>query len=275
MQIKPIVQRVRGEEMMEGAGVRVKRFIATRALPEIDPFLLLDEFKSDDSRDFIAGFPPHPHRGFETVTYMLRGRSRHKDSTGAEGLLQPGDVQWMTAGQGVVHSEMPEAADGEIWGYQLWVNLPAAQKMIAPRYQDIPSNTIPEVTFHGGHVRVIAGQFDGVQGAAESLTGITYLDVTLSAGARFIYGLEATANTLVLPIEGALSADDSDEPLTPRQLVQLGSGDGVGFTAAEPSRFLLISGKPLGEPVARGGPFVMNTREEIVQAFQDYQNGRL
>jgi hypothetical protein len=239
------------------------------------PFLLLDEFKSDDCRDFVAGFPPHPHRGFETVTYMLRGRSRHKDSTGAEGLLKPGDVQWMTAGRGVVHSEMPEAADGEIWGYQLWVNLPAAQKMIAPRYQDIPSDKIPEVTFEGGHARVIAGQFDGIQGAAESLTGITYLDVTLAVGGRFTYGLRSTANSFVLPIEGALSAGNSEEPLTPQQLVQLGSGDGVSFIAAEPSRFLLISGEPLGEPVARGGPFVMNTREEIVQAFEDYQNGRL
>ncbi len=275
MTTRPLLKTVTGEEMSEGAGVRIKRYIGNRQLNLIDPFLLLDEFKSNDVADFIAGFPPHPHRGFETVTYMIKGRSRHKDSTGAEGLLEPGDVQWMTAGRGVVHSEMPEAADGEIWGYQLWVNLPAAQKMIAPRYQDIDSDSIPQVQIPGGRVRVIAGDFQGTEGAAESLTDITYLDVDLAAGTRFSHDLADSQILLVLPVAGELAHGAGDTVLSAGQLATLGEGTGIDLTAtAGPARFLLIAGAPIGEPIARGGPFVMNTRQEILQAFDDYQNGR-
>ncbi len=272
-----VLQQVPGVELMEGAGVRVRRFVAGPHLSDLDPFLLLDEFKVTDPRDYVAGFPPHPHRGFETVTYMLRGRSRHQDSTGAQGLLEPGDVQWMTAGRGVVHSEMPEPAADGIWGYQLWVNLPARLKMIAPRYQDIPSASIPEVDLEGGRVRVIAGEVDAVRGAAESLTGVTYLDVTLEAGARFAHGLSSSASAFVLPFSGSLAAVSAAgaEALEPGRLAVLGDGPLVSLEAQTGARAMLVAGEPLGEPMARGGPFVMNTEDEIRQAFADYRSGAM
>jgi redox-sensitive bicupin YhaK (pirin superfamily) len=271
---RKVLGTVPGTEMMEGAGVRIRRYIAGPHLSLLDPFLLLDEFKSPEERDYVAGFPPHPHRGFETVTYMVKGRSRHKDSTGAEGVLEPGDVQWMTAGRGVVHSEMPELAEGGVWGYQLWVNLPARLKMTGARYQDIPSATIPEVAFEGGVARVIAGQFDGIDGAADSVTGVTYLDLHLEAGATCSYRLSPTANAFVLPVGGAVSIGGaSDLIYEPRRLAVLDAGPGVVISVAQTSRLLLVAGEPLGEPVARGGPFVMNTEAEIRQAFSDYRSG--
>ncbi|MEM7171567.1 MAG: pirin family protein [Pseudomonadota bacterium] len=279
MTFRNVIQKSRGQAATEGAGVKIRRFIATADLPQIDPFLLLDEFKSDRTEDFIAGFPPHPHRGFETVTYMLRGRSRHKDSTGAEGLLQSGDVQWMTAGRGVIHSEMPEAADGELWGYQLWVNLPAAQKMIAPRYQDIPAAKIPEVTLPGGTAKVIAGTLLDTTSPADSITGITYLDVSLEDGAAFSHGLAQRLAqddaAFLFVIEGSAAIGTADATLDAGELGHLGSGDEIYLQAKGPTRFLLVAGTPLREPIARGGPFVMNSRAEIQQAFVDYQNGQL
>ena len=276
-------QQVPGVELMEGAGVRVRRFVAGPHLSHLDPFLLLDEFKATDPREYVAGFPPHPHRGFETVTYMIRGRSRHRDSTGAEGLLEPGDVQWMTAGRGVVHSEMPEPAADGIWGYQLWVNLPARLKMSAPRYQDIPSATIPEVDLDGARVRVIAGAVGAVAGAADSVTDVTCLDVHLEAGARFSHGLAPDANAFVLPLEGSLAVPVASsgpgaappEVLEPGRLAVLDAGPLVSLEAHTDARALLVAGEPIGEPVARGGPFVMNTEEEIRQAFADYRAGAM
>lgn len=269
-----ILHQVPGVDLMEGAGVRVRRYIAGPYLQQLDPFLLLDEFKVTDPGDYVAGFPPHPHRGFETVTMMVRGRSRHRDSTGAEGLLEPGDVQWMTAGRGVVHSEMPEPGPDGIWGYQLWVNLPAQLKMTMPRYQDLRSADIAQVAFDGGRVRVVAGRVGGVNGAAESVTGVTYLDVEIEPGATFAYGLSSTAQAFVLALEGAVDAGGG-ETVAPGRLAVLDDGPGVALTASEASRVLLVAGEKLGEPIARGGPFVMNTEAEIHQAFADYRSGAM
>ncbi len=265
----------------DGAGVRLKRSIGSPALDHLDPFLLLDEFGSDDSADYIAGFPDHPHRGFETVTYMLDGLMRHQDSTGQGGVLKPGGVQWMTAGRGIVHSEMPEQEEGLMRGFQLWVNLPARDKMCAPRYQNIEPEAVPEVRrADGAVVRVVAGAHEGVAGA---VTGIAveplYLDVALPAQTAFAQEVPEGHNAFVYPFEGALelggAAAGEGRPVEAGHLAVLGPGTGVALRSGErPGRFILVAGRPIGEPVARYGPFVMNTREEIIQAFRDYESGR-
>ncbi|HSR71224.1 MAG TPA: pirin family protein [Kiloniellales bacterium] len=277
--VRRILRTVEGVPTSDGAGVRLRRMIGTPQCDEIDPFLMLDEFRNERADDYIAGFPEHPHRGFETVTYMIRGRMRHRDSVGNSGLLSDGAVQWMTAGRGIVHSEMPEQTDGLLWGYQLWVNLPAELKMTAPRYQDIPAERIPEVARDGATVRVIAGTYDGETGAAETLIPVTYLDVALEPSARFETALENGAAAFIHVVSGrVLGTDhiDREAEVPAGHLAVLEREGAVRFrTGAEPGRFLLIAGRPIGEPVARMGPFVMNTRAELQQAVQDYHAGRL
>jgi hypothetical protein len=250
-------------------------------MDHLDPFLLLDEFKSEDKDDYIAGFPDHPHRGFETVTYMLAGAMEHQDSRGNRGELVGGGVQWMTAGRGIVHSEMPRQEDGLMWGFQLWVNLPASDKMRPPRYQDIPPERVPEVAATPtARVRVVAGRVGSVVGpVAGVVTEPLYLDVSLSAGGRFEQEVPAGHSAFAYVFEGEVAFDPADggrPPVTAGHLAVFGEGDGVVARAGTAgARFLLVAAKPIGEPVARYGPFVMNTREEILQAIQDFRDGRL
>jgi len=272
---RSVTQVVRGQRSSDGAGVRLTRVIGGRALPDLDPFLLFDEFGSEEASDYIGGFPDHPHRGFETVTYMLAGRMRHGDNKGNVGLLGPGSVQWMTAGRGIVHSEMPEQEEGLMHGFQLWVNLPAKDKMTAPRYQDIPPGDIPEVDAGNGvRVRVIAGRFRNVSGPVSAVaTDPMYLDVTLPAGASLEVPLPADDSAFAYVFEGA--AKIGGEQVARGELAVLGNGERVEFAAgAESARLVLIAGRPLNEPVAKYGPFVMNTNDEIRQAVADYQSGR-
>ena len=275
------VQRiVTPQAVMEGAGVRLRRSIATRELDYVDPFLLLDHFGSDNPEDYIRGFPMHPHRGIETVTYMLSGYVEHKDSIGNSGRIGPGDVQWMTAGRGIMHEEMPQPGPRGMAGFQLWVNLPAKLKMTQPRYQEVPSASIPEVKREDGKmIRVIAGEVDGVTGAVTEIAADpTYLDVSLPAGATFSQPVPRghAAFAYVFDGEGTFGVGEGGQGTVaagPRLLI-FGDGDGVTVSAPEkPVRFLLVSGKPLHEPIARYGPFVMNTREEIQQALDDLRNG--
>jgi redox-sensitive bicupin YhaK (pirin superfamily) len=239
---------------------------------------MLDAFGSDSRDDYIGGFPDHPHRGFETVTYMLEGRMRHRDSAGNEGLLTNGAVQWMTAGRGVIHSEMPEQEDGRMEGFQLWLNLPARDKLCTPWYRDIPSAEIPEAQAEGVRVRVIAGQALGVQGAMQrEATAPTYLDVHLAPGARFDQALPPGHNAFVYVYRGSLTVADTEVPRQRMALLANTPGsDGVVLTAgAEGARAVFIAGQPLNEPIAQYGPFVMNTNQEIYQAVEDFQAGRL
>ena len=276
---RPLLGLTPGMPTSDGAGVRMTRIIGSPQLDMVDPLLLLDCFESDNPDDYIAGFPPHPHRGFETVTYLLAGRMRHKDNAGHEGVIEPGGVQWMTAGRGIVHSEMPEQEEGLLRGFQLWINLPATEKMTTPTYQEFSAEEIPvERHENGTVVRVIAGTSPGgTAGPAERpSTAPIYLDVELPAGASFVQQVPSTHAAVLFTIDGELAIDANEAKLPRRHLGVLGDGDSVNVTAgAAPARFLLIAARRLEEPVARHGPFVMNTREEIVQAFTDYQNGRL
>lgn len=273
--IRTITKVVRGSAASDGAGVRLTRSIGSPVISHLDPFLLLDEFRSDDAADYIGGFPDHPHRGFETVTYMLAGRMRHGDNKGNVGLLGPGSVQWMTAGRGIIHSEMPEQENGLMWGFQLWVNLPAHAKMSAPRYQDIPPDQIPVVaTADGITVKVIAGRYGDVAGPVDAHhTDATYLDVTIPAGGTFRHAIPAGYNAFTYPFEGAVIS--GGERVGRGEVGIYDDGDSVEITTRDgAARVLLIAGRPIGEQVARYGPFVMNTSEEIRQAFADYQNGQ-
>ncbi len=273
-QTREVGRVVRGKAASDGAGVKLNRVIGGPDLPQLDPFLLLDEFRSDDAADYLAGFPEHPHRGFETVTYMLAGRMRHRDNQGNTGLLGPGSVQWMTAGRGIVHSEMPEQENGLMQGFQLWVNLPAKDKMTAPRYQDIEPGRIPEVESTGARVRVIAGSYRGVRGPVQAeATAPLYLDVFLEDG-EFEAAVPVEHNAFVYVYEGSL--DVAGRAVTRGELAVLRGGDKVAASAgAAGARFILVAGRPLKEPVARYGPFVMNRPEEIQQAMRDFTEGRL
>jgi redox-sensitive bicupin YhaK (pirin superfamily) len=270
---------VRGQPTSDGAGVKLTRVIGQRALDMLDPFLMLDEFRSDAASDYVGGFPNHPHRGFETVTYMLAGRMRHGDNQGNSGLLQPGSVQWMTAGRGIVHSEMPEQEDGLMWGFQLWVNLPAKDKMGAPRYQDIAPERIPVVDVDGATVKLLAGTFEGVSGPVSGIAvEPIYLDIAIERGARIDVPLPRGHNAFAYVYEGSatLGVDDAAKPLARGSLAVLDrDGDAIAIEAvAESARLIVVAGKPLGEPVAKYGPFVMNTQDEIVQAMRDFQSGK-
>ena len=271
---------IRGQAATDGAGVQLVRVIGQHALMDLDPFLLLDAFRSDDPDDYIAGFPAHPHRGFETVTYLLNGRMRHKDNAGNEGVIEAGGIQWMTAGKGIVHSEMPEQQDGLLEGFQLWINLPGSHKMTTAAYQEHDAAQIPIESRDGANVKVISGITSlGTRGPIiQPLTDPLYLDIALDSGAEFLENIAAGHNAFVYVISGKiLLADDKAEQieLGHDQLAVLGPGDSVTLQAGnEAARFLLVAGKPLNEPVARGGPFVMNTANEVRQAFFDYQNGK-
>ena len=256
------------------------RVIGTPDLDHFDPFLLLDEFRSDDPNDYIGGFPDHPHRGFETVTYMLAGRMKHGDNQGNTGLLGPGSVQWMTAGRGIVHSEMPQQVDGLMWGFQLWVNLPAADKMTTPRYQDLQGDQIPSAEVAPGvNAKIIAGELAGVAGAVTKVaTEPVYYDLHFDAGASMSVPLPEGHNAFLYVYEGGMQAGPAggQTPIARGEIALLGHGDAVELTAGDvPSRLILVAGRPLNEPIARYGPFVMNTNDELRQAFHDYQTGRL
>jgi len=277
-QVRELLTSTQGQPAADGAGVKLTRIIGTQALNVLDPFLLLDAFESDRPDDYIGGFPSHPHRGFETVTYLLAGRMRHKDNAGNEGVIEPGGVQWMTAGRGIVHSEMPEQEDGLLMGFQLWVNLPASAKMASPGYQEFPPAKVPlEARSNGAAIRVISGVTDeGTRGPVENhYVNPVYMDVMLPAGQTFGQAIAPGNNTFIFVIDGELLVGNDRKPLGRRTLGILGDGNrAVAEAAGHKTRFLLVSGQPLNEPIARGGPFVMNTREEIVQAFDDYQSGR-
>ncbi len=280
---------VTGRPTTDGAGVKLTRVLTHELQRRLDPFLMLDNFASDDPDDYIAGFPDHPHRGFETVTYMIAGRMRHRDSAGHEGLLQNGGVQWMTAGRGLIHSELPEQEQGVMEGFQLWLNLPGRDKMCAPGYRDIQSAEIPEFTTpEGVTVRVIAGHSHGVAGAmarpADAWpTDPLYLDLHFPAGgAVFTQALPPHYNAFTYTYRGSVQVVDAAGQATPvprlRMAILENGGDGVRLQAgpgAEAARVLLIAGCPLNEPIAQYGPFVMNTREELMAAVEDFQNGRL
>ena len=262
------------QPVVEGAGVRLKRSIGTRILNYLDPFLLLDHFASNDPADYQAGFPLHPHRGIETVTYMLRGGVDHRDSIGNSGSIGPGDVQWMTAGGGIMHEEMPQVRPEGIDGFQLWVNLPAGLKMTRPRYQGILAAEIPEVEVEGGtRIRVITGTVNGVNGPVSGIAADpVYLDVSVPAHASFTHQIARGHSAFAYVFEGEAAFDD--QKISHTRLAVLGDGDYVKVVTAEsPVRFLLVSGKPLNEPIARYGPFVMNTREEIEEALRDLRQG--
>jgi len=274
-----IVRHVRGMPASDGAGVKLTRVIGSPQLPDLDPFLMLDEFGTDRAEDYLAGFPSHPHRGFETVTYMLDGRMRHRDNHGNEGLLVPGSVQWMTAGRGLVHSEMPEQEAGRMRGFQLWVNLPAKDKMTAPRYQEFAPERLPVVDAgEGVSVKVIAGIVDGVAGPIDQpATDPLYLDITLAPGASWRYDLPEGHNAFAYAFEGDVRVGEGVDarPLSAQELAVLGGGAGLALESGDAgARLILVAGRPLREPVARHGPFVMNTREELMQAFVDYEQGR-
>ncbi|MDZ4114614.1 MAG: pirin family protein [Xanthomonadaceae bacterium] len=259
----------------DGAGVRLVRMLGTAQLPDLDPFLMLDAFGSDQPGDYIAGFPDHPHRGFETVTYMLDGRMRHRDNHGHEGLLGPGSVQWMSAGRGIVHSEMPEQVEGLMRGFQLWLNLPARDKMSAPRYQEYAAEQIPVVTPAAGvQVKVIAGQLGEVNGVIEQpATEPVYLDIQLDPAATITLPLPLGHSAFVHVYQGAAQVDD--RRVATGELAVLGDGDAIQLQGGDGvAHLLLVAGRPLREPVARHGPFVMNTQAELVQAFNDYRAGR-
>ena len=265
----------RGMAASDGAGVKLTRVIGQPALQDLDPFLMLDEFGSDDPAAYIAGFPDHPHRGFETVTYMLAGRMRHRDNKGNEGLLTAGSVQWMTAGRGIVHSEMPEQEEGLMQGFQLWLNLPARDKMTAPRYQDIAPERIPTVAPAAGvTAKVIAGRLDGVVGPVEAgATEPFYADFQLEAGASVQVPLTAGHNAFTYVYEGAAEAGEPAQTLERGRIAVLSDGAFVRIASQTGARLILVAGKPLREPVAKYGPFVMNTTDELRQAFADYQAG--
>ena len=272
---RPISRRLRGQATSDGAGVSLTRVIGTGQLPALDPFLMLDEFGSDRPGEYIAGFPSHPHRGFETVTYMLDGRMRHKDNHGNEGLLTPGSVQWMTAGRGIVHSEMPEQEEGLMRGFQLWVNLPAKDKMGAPAYQEFAPERIPVAQPSAGvSAKVIAGRIGEVEGPVQQpATEPSYFDLALDAGAEFEHALPAGHNVFAYVYEGEVASGDAQAGKG--ELLVFGAGDAVRFEGLAPhSKLILVAGRPINEPVARYGPFVMNTQAEIVQAVQDFQAGR-
>lgn len=279
-----VTRKVRGLPTSDGAGVKLRRVIGAPQLPDLDPFLMLDEFGTDRAEDYLAGFPDHPHRGFETVTYMLDGRMRHRDNHGNEGLLVPGSVQWMTAGRGLVHSEMPEQLEGRMRGFQLWVNLPAAQKMGAPRYQEFAPDRIPAAhPAEGVAVKVIAGAVVDADGAwvrgpiEQPATDPLYLDITLAPGAAWTLELVAGHNAFVYVYEGGISAGTGVDarPVDTQELAVLGGGERLLMRAdSHGSQLIVVAGRPLREPVARHGPFVMNTREELMQAFVDFQEGR-
>lgn len=275
--VREVSQVVSPVAHRDGAGVSLHKTLGSRALPLLDPFLMLDEIHSADPRDWQAGFPDHPHRGFETVSYLVTGAFEHKDSVGNHGTISSGGTQWMTAGRGIVHSEMPRQDPGlDLWGFQLWVNLPARLKMKPPRYQDLDHSTIPEIDVAESRVRLVAGTLAGKRGPVEEIAiAPTMLEIKLPERGFFTHALPSTDNTFVQLLDGAVAIGERKTTLAPGQLAVLGPGRDVVVRSATGGRLLLLSGQPIGEPIARRGPFVMNTEAEIEQAFADYRSGRL
>ena len=268
---------INGQFVMDGAGVKINRVLTGPLQRRLDPFLMLDAFGSDKPGDYIAGFPEHPHRGFETVTYMLKGRMRHRDSGGNEGLITDGGVQWMTAGRGVAHSEMPEQNEGLMEGFQLWLNLPARDKMTDPWYRDIPAEEVPRFTLEGGvTVQVIAVSTHGVDGAVQrEATQPLYLDLAIPAGVTVEQPIPAGHNAFVYVFRGEAVIEGKAVASGRMAILDNAPGaDGVRIKATEPTRLLVLAGRPLNEPIAQYGPFVMNTQEELYQAVEDFRNGR-
>jgi redox-sensitive bicupin YhaK (pirin superfamily) len=268
---------INGQPTSDGAGVKLTRVLTQDLQHRLDPFLMLDAFGSDQADDYIAGFPDHPHRGFETVTYMIAGRMRHRDSAGNEGLLENGGVQWMTAGRGVIHSELPEQEEGLMEGFQLWLNLPGARKMQAPWYRDFKAPELPRLrTAEGAEVTVIAGQSAGTAGAVQrEVTEPLYLDIHLPAGAHFEQPLPASHNAFIYVYRGQVQLGGQSVPVQKMAILANDAGsDGVRVQADQDSRLLLIAGRPLREPIVQYGPFVMNTKQEIYQAVSDFQSGQ-
>lgn len=277
-QPRHLARTITGMAASDGAGVKLSRVMGQPDFLQLDPFLLLDHFHSDQADDYIAGFPPHPHRGFETVTYLLAGRMRHKDSSGTEGIIESGGIQWMTAGRGIIHSEMPEQENGLLSGFQLWINLPASHKMMAAGYQEHPEQALPiETRTADCSIKVIAGTTSkGTRAPVQQrLTDARFFDISLAGGASFEEPIPQGHTVMLYTIEGTPLLGSKRAPLEPNQLGVLEEGDKVEVHSEVDSRFLLIAGKPLHEPVARQGPFVMNTEDELRQAFKDYQNGTL
>jgi len=275
---RAVEQLVVGQATSDGAGVKLTRVLTQPYQYRLDPFLMLDAFGSDNPDEYIAGFPDHPHRGFETVTYMLEGRMRHRDSAGNEGLLENGGVQWMTAGRGVIHSELPEQENGRMEGFQLWLNLAAKDKMTPAWYRDFKNADIPEFTTEQGvKVRVIAGQSHGVAGAMQrATTEPIYLDVTMPAGSSFSQIIPANFNAFIYVYRGEVKIGEQQVPLQRMAILKKWpSADGVKIQANDAARFILIAGKPLGETIAQYGPFVMNSQEEIFKAIDDFRQGKL
>jgi len=268
---------LKGKPTLEGAGVHLKRAFGYNEVPELDPFLLLDDFHSDNPADYIAGFPWHPHRGIETVTYMLEGRVEHGDSMGNKGVILPGDVQWMTAGSGIIHQEMPKGHNGHMWGFQLWVNLPSTHKLMEPRYREVKKEQIPEVAMDKNvKIRVISGEFENTKGPVRDIVvDPEYLDITIAKDSEFEHNIRRGYKAFAYVIEGSGYFDtDKEKSIGIEHLVIFKDGDKVKITTGDKSlRFLLISGKPLGEPVAWAGPIVMNTQEELDLAFDEYRKG--
>lgn len=263
-----------GLPTQDGAGVRLTRLIGTDTLNILDPFLMLDVIESDENADYIGGFPSHPHRGFETVTYLMHGKIRHKDNAGHEGVIESGGVQWMTAGRGIIHSEMPEQEDGLLHGFQLWVNLPAKEKMSAPAYQEFTAQQIPkEMESAGIETRVISGATDaGTLGPVKNdFVHPRLFDVRLQQNSQFEQSVDESDNVFIYLMEGQLRIGNQGQRLEKQSLAVLGAGDTVHIEADEDARFLFASAQPLNEPIARGGPFVMNSKEQVLQAFEDFQ----
>jgi redox-sensitive bicupin YhaK (pirin superfamily) len=277
-QSRNLERTVEGIATTDGAGVTLTRVLSGKLQQRLDPFLMLDAFGSDDPDDYIAGFPDHPHRGFETVTYMLSGRMRHRDSAGHEGLLQNGGVQWMTAGRGVIHSEIPEQEDGVMEGFQLWLNLPSHKKMCEPWYKDFASEQIPEYKTSGGvAVRVIAGESDGIAGAIRrDFTEPLYLDIHMPAGSQITPAIPASHNAFVYVYRGAVAVNGTRlESKRMGILSNTPDATGIALSATDECRLLLLAGKPLKEPVVQYGPFVMNTQQQIHEALNDFRTGQL
>ena len=272
IEIKKIVEPVKTSD---GAGVKLKRSIGTPTINYLDPFLLLDEFGSENKDDYMAGFPPHPHRGIETVTYMLEGKFEHKDSTGAKGIMSSGDVQWMKTGGGIIHSEMPAMANGKLHGFQLWVNMPAKLKMSKPEYIYIDAKQMQIHKDSEKKIKIIAGKFDDIEGPVKGHNvEPVYFDIELEKDKIFNFDLSSTHNSFVYLIEGEIKIGDKNhDKVNGSTLITLTKGEKLKVKGVTKSKFLLISGKPIGEPIARGGPFVMNTKQEILQAVEDYNNG--
>jgi quercetin 2,3-dioxygenase len=275
MSNRTILRTLDSQATSDGDGVKIKRIAANGNMGLLDPFLMLDEIAADDSADYIGGFPPHPHRGFETITYMLDGAFTHRDHMGNEGHLRAGGVQWMTTGRGIIHSEMPEQDEGRLHGFQIWLNLPAKDKMQDPRYQEFEPDSIPELDLGAqSKARIISGELKGVRGPITNVaTDPTYFDVRLKAGESIDIPIQASYQVLVYVYQGSITL--AGQKLKAQQLGQLSEGEKVHIEAEQDCGFLFLAGAPIREPIANYGPFVMNTREEIQQAIEDYNAGRL